>query len=108
MRKLITIKDDQVADMLRQMKESKQSSVSAFFAFLMYSFDQNKKNPTKSRKHDPYEVDEDDVPRYQNPDPHTKEPYSYNDLVAWYAFDPRRGEMPDREDLKIHASMKGK
>lgn len=93
------------------MARTPYESYSTLFLFLAQFFEENqKRSPGRPRSKEETDEDDsrDDVEMYQNPDPHTTSPYSYNDLKAWYEADPaNRGTMPARGDLVIHKSYRG-
>ncbi len=112
MHKLITLSDAQYENAVDVMKTTRIESFSEFFRFLVLFYEQNQKRPAgRPRASDAPASDattEDDIEMYKVPDKFTTSPYSYNDLVAWYDTHPEEGTIPDRDNLIIHPSYKGK
>ncbi len=106
MRKVITLDDDQEELVNRVMKSLSQKSYSQTLWFLALFYEQNQKRgpgrPRKERDEDEGDP-QDDLPMYLAPDSkHNKTAYSYNDLISYYEYDPRRGPVPPRSQLKLH------
>lgn len=85
MHKLITLSDAQYENAVEVMKTTRIESFSEFFRHLVLFYEQNQRR-SPGRPKGSTEDQEDDTTLYTHPDKHVTEPYTRDELDAYYDF----------------------